>query len=49
MDFDEAWDALYCELKSGWSKQHLDMCERLVKGQPYFEKIWELENGTHVN
>jgi hypothetical protein len=49
MDFEEAWDALYKELKSGWSKQHLDMCERLVKGQPYFEKIWELENGTHVN
>ncbi|MFZ0473980.1 MAG: DUF3603 family protein [Halobacillus sp.] len=21
----------------------------MIKGQPYFEKIWELEKGTHVN
>ncbi|MFC7371790.1 YjbA family protein [Fictibacillus iocasae] len=49
MEFDEAWEALYNELRSGWSSQHYAMCERLIKGQPYFEKIWELENGTHVN
>ncbi|MGC4375388.1 YjbA family protein [Fictibacillus sp. Mic-4] len=49
MDFEEAWQALYNELKNGWSDGHYALCERLIKGQPYFEKIWELENGTHVN
>ncbi|MDN4073702.1 MULTISPECIES: YjbA family protein [Fictibacillus] len=49
MEFEEAWEALYSEIKDGWSDQHYAICERLVKGQPYFEKIWELENGTHVN
>lgn len=49
MEFEEAWDALYSNIKDGWSDQHYAICERLVKGQPYFEKIWELENGTHVN
>ncbi|EIT84585.1 hypothetical protein A374_14695 [Fictibacillus macauensis ZFHKF-1] len=49
MAFEEAWSGLFQELREGWSTQHYTICERLVKGQPYFEKIWELENGTHVN
>lgn len=49
MEFEEAWDALFNEIKSGWNNKHKTICERLIKGQPYFEKIWELENGTHVN
>jgi hypothetical protein len=49
MSFDETWESLFNEIKHGWSQKHLSICERLVKGSPYFEKIWELENGTHVN
>jgi hypothetical protein len=49
MDFEETWEALFAEVKSGWTSKHFLICERLIKGQPYFEKIWELENGTHVN
>lgn len=49
MTFEETWDSLYNELKHGWTSKHLSICERLVKGSPYFEKIWELENGTQVN
>jgi hypothetical protein len=49
MDFDDAWQALFNEVKDGWENKHISICERLIKGQPYFEKIWELENGTHVN
>jgi hypothetical protein len=49
MDFDEAWDALYDEVQSGWSDMHYHLCERLIKGQPFFEKVWELEEGTQVN
>ncbi|MCF6136835.1 YjbA family protein [Pseudalkalibacillus berkeleyi] len=49
MSFDEAWRALYIEVCHGWTSKHQSICERLIKGQPYFEKIWELEKGTHVN
>ncbi|WP_273850140.1 YjbA family protein [Guptibacillus spartinae] len=49
MEMDEAWEGLYREVKAGWSAKHEQICERIIKGQPYFEKIWELEKGTHVN
>jgi hypothetical protein len=49
MNFDDAWNSLYEEIKGGWSEHHYEICRRLVKGQPYFEKLWELEHGQHVN
>lgn len=49
MDFETAWQQLYDEVKNGWSQHHYEICRRLVKGQPYFENIWELENGKRAN
>lgn len=49
MDFRTAWQQLYDEVKKGWSRRHYDMCERMVKGQPYFENIWEMEHDKRVN
>ncbi|HEX7064488.1 MAG TPA: YjbA family protein [Bacillales bacterium] len=49
MDFHAAWQSLYNEIKDGWSERHYEICKRLVKGQPYFENIWELEHGGRVN
>ncbi len=49
LSFDEAWERLFGATKAGWSPKHQDLCERLIKGQPYFEKIWELEQVTKVN
>jgi hypothetical protein len=49
LDFQEAWDRLFDSIKEGWSDRHQDLCERLIKGQPYFEKIWELEHVSKVN
>ncbi|GGH88731.1 hypothetical protein JOD43_000740 [Pullulanibacillus pueri] len=49
MTFETAWNRLYDEIKWGWSEKHLDFCERMIKGQPYFEKVWELENGSKVS
>ncbi|RWZ55153.1 DUF3603 family protein [Halobacillus fulvus] len=40
----EAWDRLYEETRHGWSNQHEDLCEKIVKGQPFFETIWQEEN-----
>ncbi|MFD1735308.1 YjbA family protein [Bacillus salitolerans] len=49
MNFEEAWKGLYEEIQYGWSKRHVDFCENLIKGQPFFEKLWELEQETRVN
>ncbi|WP_096199039.1 YjbA family protein [Bacillus sp. FJAT-45350] len=48
MNLDEAWNSLYAEVKEGWSEAHYKFCEALVKGQPFFEKLWELEHGQSV-
>jgi hypothetical protein len=49
MDFEDVWNMLYEETKYGWSNKHLDLCENLIKGQPFFEKLWEVENRPKVN
>lgn len=43
MDFDAAWNALFEGVSAGWSSVHEEFCSKLVKGQPFFEKMWELE------
>ncbi len=49
MDFNEAWTHLYREIEKGWSDKHYSLCEKLIKGHSFFEKLWELEEGTQVN
>jgi hypothetical protein len=49
MDFEVAWSQLLEEVQYGWSERHVDLCENLVKGQPFFEKLWELEHEARVN
>ena len=49
MEFDEVWNCLYEETKIGWSEKHLMLCENLVKGQPFFEKLWNMECDPKVN
>ncbi|RYL95601.1 DUF3603 family protein [Sporolactobacillus sp. THM7-4] len=48
INFDQAWDALVGGMKQGWSEKHSDICERMIKGQSYFEKLWEMEHGPKV-
>lgn len=49
MSFEDAWESLYNHAEKGWSPKHEQICEGLIKGQPFFEKLWELEQGTKVN
>ncbi|MEI5906524.1 YjbA family protein [Bacillus spongiae] len=49
MTFDEVWKSLYEETKWGWSRKHASLCERIIKGQPFFEKLWDMEHGSKVN
>ncbi|CAM4058933.1 YjbA family protein [Lederbergia lenta] len=49
MEFEDVWNALYEETKTGWTEKHDTLCERLVKGQPFFEKLWDTECDPKVN
>ncbi|MFE8696370.1 YjbA family protein [Cytobacillus sp. FJAT-53684] len=49
MEFNEAWLQLFEQSKYGWTSKHEQFCENLIKGQPFFEKLWEMEHGPKVN
>lgn len=49
LEFEQAWKSLYEETKLGWSGKHEAFCENIIKGQPFFEKLWEMEHGSKVN
>ncbi|KZN97309.1 YjbA family protein [Aeribacillus pallidus] len=49
LGFEEIWTMLYEEAIVGWSQKHEQLCERLIKGQPFFEKLWEMEQEPKVN
>lgn len=49
---EEAWKQLYEGTCNGWSKIHEELCMKMVKGQPFFETIWQGENervSQHMN
>ncbi|MCP3026686.1 DUF3603 family protein [Halobacillus sp. A5] len=38
-----AWQRLYYGTMEGWSPQHEELCGKLIKGQPFFETMWQSE------
>ena len=44
MEFEDIWAKLYDEVKTGWSDKHEQLCERLVKGQPFLKSYgkWKM-------
>ncbi|WP_088103519.1 YjbA family protein [Halalkalibacter urbisdiaboli] len=48
MERDEAWRYLFQSVKEGWTSRHYQLCEAMVKGQSFLEKLWELEQGESV-
>ncbi len=49
LDFEEIWNRLYDEMKNGWSEKHHFICKNIVKGYPFFEKLWEMEQKPKVS
>lgn len=49
MEFEEAWLQLFEQSKYGWTSKHEHFCENIIKGQSFFEKLWEMEHGPKVN
>lgn len=43
MKEDEVWQALYDGLKQGWSNHHEELGQKLIKGYPFLEKMWHIE------
>lgn len=37
------WDRLYSELKEGWTYKHYQFGKIIIKGQPFYEKLWKME------
>jgi len=49
LEMDEAWHQLFEKVKYSWTSKHEQFCENLIKGQPFFEKLWDMEQGHKVN
>ncbi|UOQ86522.1 DUF3603 family protein [Gracilibacillus salinarum] len=47
MTFQHAWQTLYQEVVEGWSIQHEEFCKQIIKGQAFYEDIWEREQDTY--
>lgn len=49
LSFEDAWLQLFEEIQYGWTSKHKNFCENIIKGQSFFEKLWEMEHGPKVN
>ncbi|MBP1947243.1 YjbA family protein [Virgibacillus litoralis] len=49
MNEDKVWEALYEGVKQGWSIGHEELCSKMIKGQPFLERMWELEHAPEQN
>ncbi|NIK12898.1 DUF3603 family protein [Alkalibacillus almallahensis] len=43
MTFEDGYTYLVDAAKHGWGTKHDEMCEKMAKGQPFFERLWEME------
>lgn len=49
MNEDEVWGALFNSIKKGWSKSHEELTKKLINGQSFLEKMWEIEQDYKQN
>ncbi|MDA3129165.1 DUF3603 family protein [Aliibacillus thermotolerans] len=48
LDKETAWQKLYEDVKEGWTPSHYELCKKMIKGQPFYEKIWNLHHEEEV-
>ncbi len=46
---EDIWTVLYNSVQNGWSEAHERLCAQIIKGNPFLEKYWELENENSHN
>lgn len=49
MNEDTVWTTLYEGVKQSWSSEHEELCQKMIKGQPFLEKMWEVEQSPDKN
>ncbi len=49
MSVDDIKRVFYEEVLDGWTSQHERLCEDIIKGQPFFEKLWQTEHASKLN
>lgn len=49
MDKEKVWETLYEGVKFGWSNSQEELCAKMIKGQPFLERMWELEQPPEKN
>ena len=49
MDEKKVWHALYNGVKEGWTTNHEELGVKLIRGQPFLEKMWEIEQNQKQN
>lgn len=49
MNEQQVWQILYDGIKIGWSPLHVEIGQKLIKGQPFLEKMWEIEQNQTQN
>ncbi|OZM58252.1 hypothetical protein CIB95_01385 [Lottiidibacillus patelloidae] len=49
MNAEDMWNELYNDVQKGWSAKHDAYCRSIIKGQPFFEKLWQFEQEERVN
>lgn len=48
-DEKKAWKTLYDDIKLGWSREHEQFARKLIKGNPFLEKLWQQEEMNSTN
>lgn len=43
LDADQVWEKLYEGIQLGFTKNHEEFCAKIVRGQPFLEKLWDAE------
>lgn len=49
MDKKQVWQTLYNSVKRGWTRRHEDLTKKLIRGQLFLEKKWEIEKDYAQN
>lgn len=49
MDKREVWQMLYDGIQTGWTKRHEEIGSKLIRGQPFLENMWHLEQKQNTS
>lgn len=49
LSFEIVWKKLFKEVQHSWSMRHEVLCEKIIKGQPFFEQLWKKEQVKIIN